>query len=247
MNWDDQSIKNHIAAAKKLDEILQLTLDFLRGTIGDVTEYEASRFIETQYLENDMVSALNPPIVAFRESTSQVHYFPEPDEAKVLERDSLILIDIWAGLKMDNAPFADITWMAYFGEGVPADIQDRFDLVLLARDEAVRYLEETVKYGRMPTGRDIDNVVRSVFEKVGQLSHFQHTTGHSIGFNSPHGELPGINQRNNNKLLKNVVYTIEPGLYYPGGFGIRSEIDFYVNNENKVVVTTPVQKEITKI
>jgi Xaa-Pro aminopeptidase len=44
-----------------------------------------------------------------------------------------------------------------------------------------------------------------------------------------------------------VGYTIEPGIYLKNKFGVRSEIDFYINEKNRVVITTKVQREILKV
>ncbi|MEK6887140.1 MAG: M24 family metallopeptidase, partial [Nanoarchaeota archaeon] len=53
-----------------------------------------------------------------------------------------------------------------------------------------------------------------------------------------------VNRKNKTPLKINMLYTIEPGIYFKNKYGIRSEIDFYINNKRKVIITTKVQKKL---
>ena len=92
----------------------------------------------------------------------------------------------------------------------------------------------------------MDRVAHDVIGNAGYGNTIKHTVGHSLGFDSPHGKLPGINWKEYKRLAKNVGYTIEPGMYFKD-FGMRTEIDFYINSKSAVVITTALQKDIDVI
>ncbi len=48
-------------------------------------------------------------------------------------------------------------------------------------------------------------------------------------------------------ILPCTSFSIEPGIYLPGEFGIRSEIDVYVHGYGKVISTGEIQKEVISI
>jgi Xaa-Pro aminopeptidase len=81
----------------------------------------------------------------------------------------------------------------------------------------------------------------------GYADRFLHRTGHSIGF-EVHGNgcnidyLQTIDER---QLIPETGFSIEPGIYLPE-FGIRSEIDVYLE-ERSVEVTTAVQDQIVPL
>lgn len=107
-------------------------------------------------------------------------------------------------------------------------------------------MNQKLKQNIFPRGLDLDRKAHDCLGEAGFGEGIKHTIGHSLGFDSPHGKLPGINWREYSFLLKNIGYTIEPGVYLQK-FGLRSEIDFYIDEKNTVIVTTPIQKEIEKI
>ena len=243
--WNQIYIKSHIEVALLLDKIKDEVFEYI-GLKREVSEKDIQKFILKKFNENNIRSDKDLPIVAFNENSSKPHYFP-PDNSKVLKRESLILIDLWAKFKNSNEPFADITWMAYYGDNIPKRIQDVFNIVLKARDSALNFIKQEVKKGKMPTGKEVDKVTREIIEKEGFNGKFLHGTGHSIGTTSPHGNRSNLNTKGIKQLSINLGYTIEPGIYLENEFGIRSEIDFYINEEKEVIVTTPIQNKIVQI
>ena len=95
----------------------------------------------------------------------------------------------------------------------------------------------------MPRGLDIDRVSHDIIGEASFGNSIRHTIGHSLGLKHPHGDIPGINWREYSPILKNVGYTIEPGMYFTD-IGMRTEIDFYISDQKEIVVTTPIQKDI---
>lgn len=185
------------------------------------------------------------PIVAFGKNTSHIHYFPQEKGSKRLEKETLILLDIWARLKKSRAPYADFTWMFYYGDLEPDPAyQETFSYVAKSRDAAISYIKKEIKEGGMPIGAMCDKVARDFFRKKNLHPYFMHTLGHSLGTKSPHGIYGGPRPRTKTPLVKNLGYTIEPGLYFAGKYGCRSEIDLYISEKNEVITTLPLQKKI---
>ncbi|PIZ00247.1 hypothetical protein COY62_03575 [bacterium (Candidatus Howlettbacteria) CG_4_10_14_0_8_um_filter_40_9] len=186
-------------------------------------------------------------IVAFRENTSFVHYFPEKESSKKLEPESLILVDIWARLIEKNSPYADITWMAYYGKTVPREMKKVFEVVANTRDACLDFIKDYLSRGGTPSVGAIEKYHSDLITKSGYGEGIDHLVGHSIGFDSPHGKYPSMHVKNKEPILKNIGYTIEPGIYLKNRFGVRSEIDFYIDDNNGVMVTTEVQDKIVRI
>ena len=256
--WSKKKIKKHREAAQKLGLIKDEMVGFLQTSKG-VTETDALIFVEKAYKRHGLVNDHKKEfaIVAFGKNTSQVHYFPkalprrQAGKGQKLKANNLILIDIWARLPKRNAPYADMTWMFYKGEGgkskvegrIPKKIQEKWRILTYSRTSTLRYLEKCLRKGKLPRGVGLDRTAHDVIGKAGYGSAIKHTIGHSLGFGHPHGKLPGINWKEYSPLQKNVGYTIEPGMYFKD-FGMRTEIDFYISSKNKIVITTPVQKDI---
>ncbi|QKR00010.1 aminopeptidase P family protein [Metallosphaera tengchongensis] len=92
-------------------------------------------------------------------------------------------------------------------------------------DEAVN-LAEKVQFGL--SGREIDNIPRKLIEEKGYGKYFIHRTGHGIGIDVH--EDPYISSDNLEVVERGSTFTIEPGIYIPGRFGIRLE-DMVIMNE----------------
>lgn len=248
MNWSEEQLESHIRAAKKLDVVMEQTFLFIKGKRDNIDEFSVQEFIKERFVENNLISDSEPPIVAFGVNTQNVHYFPSRYQSSVLEENELIMIDIWARENVEEMPFADITAMGYSGNVHSSEELKIFNIVIKARDAAITFIQDFMVDGEMPEVGQIDSVVRNIFNKHGLLDNFLHTTGHLLGFDEAHGDKQGIIYYDNqNELLENIGFTIEPGLYLEGKFGVRSEIDCYISSEGKLVITTNVQREIVRV
>jgi Xaa-Pro aminopeptidase len=242
-----KEIKKHVSAAEKLENIKNKTFVFIKENIGKIAEYDAQQFIISEFKKNKLImdNIADKPIVAVGSNTSFMHYFPENKKSRIIRKNNLIMIDIWAGFKKKNSPFADITWIAYSGKKVPVGVNKIFKKVIRARDEAVKFIRKSLKNKKIPTGKDIDNICRKSFGKLKR--NFIHNTGHSLGFHACHGGQFNLSQKNDKPIKINIPFTIEPALYFNRKFGIRSEIDCYINSDYKLIITTKVQKKIILI
>lgn len=241
--WTKQQIEYHKKAAKLIIKIKDLTFRHIQKN-KLISEYEIQQFILKKFHKYNLETDKDPPIVAFDKNSATPEFYPEK-LSKRLQNNTFILIDLWAKLKIKEAPFADITWVAFYGKKIPAEIQKTFNIVIAARDEALSYVKMQLKNNIIPTGKDIENAAFEIIKKAGFEKNILHELGHSIGIKQDHGHKPNwIYSKNKCRLLKNLAYTIEPGIYIKNRFGIRSEIDFYISSGNKLIVTTDLQKEI---
>lgn len=243
--WKDIEIINHKKAAVLLNKVMHLVFQYIRDN-HDVSEFTLQQFILQKYLELGLTTDKNPPIVAFRENSSEVHYYPN-EKSKSLKDNSLILIDTWAKLKTANSPFADITWMAFLGKNIPSEIQHIFDLVIDVREQLIFFLKNKLTKSVIPTGQEINELTKSLMTKLGYTNKANLYTGHCLGNYSAHGNKKNINKYNDSSLLTNIGYTIEPGIYIKNKFGVRSEIDFYITKKLDLIITTEKQKRIIRI
>ena len=96
----------------------------------------------------------------------------------------------------------------------------------------------------------MDDVSRGVIERAGYGQYFTHRTGHSIG-EEVHGNgahIDNLETRDSRKIIPRTCFSIEPGIYLPGNFGVRSEIDLYVGDGGQIEVTgQPIQTELVRI
>lgn len=128
-----------------------------------------------------------------------------------LNNGDAVVIDI--GARMDGYN-SDITRMAYVGTP-----DDRYLRVHDVVERAVQAALEAVRAG--VRAKTIDRAARSVIEDAGFGEFFVHRTGHGLGLNGH--EPPYITATSETILDEGMVFSIEPGIYLPGDFGIRLE------------------------
>jgi len=112
--------------------------------------------------------------------------------------------------------------------------------------EAVREAQEAgieaVKPG-VTTG-EVDEAARKVLRKAGLGKHFTHSTGHGVGLEIH--ETPRVASGQKTVLKPGMVITIEPGVYFPGKWGVRIE-DMVAVTESGCEVLTPTSKEFIAV
>tara|TARA_Y100000310_G_C20699789_1_gene828631 strand:+ start:533 stop:1888 length:1356 start_codon:yes stop_codon:yes gene_type:complete len=241
----DKKIKNHIIATKKLNKTKDKAFKLIKENINNISEYEVQQFILEEFKKQNLVrdKVHNQPIVAVNQNSAFPHYTPSKDskKLKMIKKDSLILIDIWANYK--EGYFGDITWIGYSNKKIPKNIQETFSKVIKSRDLALDYIRSELKNKRLPNTNKIDKLIRDYFKKSKVDKFFIHGTGHSLGLKGCHGSDFRINKSTETTIKQDIPFTIEPGLYFKNKFGIRSEIDCYIK-DYELIITSSVQKKI---
>jgi Xaa-Pro dipeptidase len=242
--------QSHVEASDKLHRVLMDAFAEIGRKIREekpITEYDIQQFIAGRLEEEGMIR--EEGIVAVNANAANPHYFPTRDAAAPIKRDDFVLLDIVSKLQKPGAICTDQTWTGFVGETVPADHVRIFNIVREARDAATEFVRKNVREGKRIHGAEVDDVSRGVIKKAGYGEQFTHRTGHSIG-EECHGNgvnIDNFETRDSRFITAGILFSIEPGIYLEGKFGVRSEIDVYVGDKDIEVTGQPIQTEIVAI
>ncbi len=148
--------------------------------------------------------------------TSLLHGIPSE---KAVEYGDLVLMDYGCQY---HGYLSDMTRTLVVGEP-DEKLKEAYELVRRANEEA----EELVQEGAWIP--DIDKKARDVLDEKGYAETLINRLGHGIGYTIH--EAPDIKQSDRRKLERGMAFSIEPGIYIGGDFGIRIE-DIVIVNEN---------------
>ncbi|WP_291164380.1 M24 family metallopeptidase [Gemmatimonas sp. UBA7669] len=185
------------------------------------------------------------PDVAASENAANPHYAPSADTPRLVQRGDVLLVDLWAR-ETGGGVYADQTWMASLGEP-RAEVVQVWEAVRDARDAALELLTSRIAAGEPVRGGEADDAARAVIEARGYGPHFWHRTGHSIDARELHGSGPQIDNlesRDDRLLIPGVGFSIEPGVYLPGAFGVRSEVNAFVGDDALLITPGTPQRDL---
>lgn len=249
--WTAEQLATHRWACQELLGVKDATFAHVReGLAASAPRSEVSvlGFMQGEFARRGLVGA--GAIVAVNGHAANPHYFPRPDADTPIRPGDLLLIDLWGKHARPDAIYGDITWTAYAGATAPARIQAVFETVRAARDAAVAFMHARLRAGAPVYGYEVDDAARRVITAAGFGKYFFHRTGHSIG-TSGHGNgvnLDNLETQDRRRLIPGVGFSVEPGIYLAEEhFGVRLEIDCYVNDRDVEVTTLPLQTELVLI
>jgi Xaa-Pro aminopeptidase len=240
----------HVEASDKMHRIIQDAFaEIARRIRADepTTEWDIAQFMLRRYSEEGMQQ--EPMIVAGNANTANPHYMPTKEKNLPIKRGDFVLIDAATKLNKPEAVATDQTWTGYVGETVPDEYVRVFNVVREARDSAVDFIRKNVRAGKPIRGAEIDDVSRGVITRAGFGDQFTHRTGHSIG-EETHGNGVNIDDfetRDSRRIIPGVCFSIEPGIYLEGKFGVRSEINVFVSDKDIEITGQPIQTQIIPI
>ena len=245
--WSPEQLADHRETADKLGLIVNEAFAFAgEHLVERINEFDVAEFIRNRFADQGIASP-DGPIVAVNANASDPHYEPSADRHSAIKQGDWLLIDLWAKGLAEGSVYADITWVAYVGDSVPERQQEIFDIVIGARDAALRYLEDAYNQGTAVLGWQADQVAREYIGSRGYGEYFTHRLGHSIGF-EVHSEavnLDGFETHDTRRIIPGICFSIEPGIYLPE-FGVRSEIDVFMSADGPYA-SSPVQHEVVLI
>jgi Xaa-Pro dipeptidase len=244
-------LNTHIEAVENLRKIVFEAFNMIKTAINDgktINEFEVQQFIVNAYERYGMTSN-SPPIVAVNAHSGSPHYQPTETKHVDINKGDFVLLDIWAKKKQpEDAVYGDITWTGFVGDVVPEKHVKIFNIVAGARDAALNYVKAAVKEGRQISGWQVDDAARNFITEKGYGKDFVHRTGHSIctEVHANGANIDNLETRDERKIIAKTAFSIEPGIYLDD-FGVRSEIDVYVDDNEVVVAGEPIQTEVIPI
>jgi Xaa-Pro dipeptidase len=245
--WTEDEAARHIEAAEVLAWIAKEALEFAvtRGGKGLTEVALQQRVIAT--MEKEGLVPDHPPIVGFGVNAGNPHYEPTPGKDLTLARDQVILLDLFG--RYPGAISADQTWMGFSGKMPPDRVMTVWTAVREARDAALEVVRRAGQSGEPLPGYQVDRAARAVIEKAGFGEYFVHRTGHSID-QDLHGSGPHMDDyetKDDRVILPGCGFSVEPGIYLPNEFGVRSEVNVYWAPGGPLVTPKEPQRDLITI
>jgi len=246
-----EQLASHQRAARALRSIVDETFAEIAQLISagrPVSEVSVQESVMARFAAQGLVTHA-PPIVAVNEHSADPHYGPTSRHDRAIRRGDFILLDLWAKQAAPDSIYADFTWVAFAGNEVPDEHARVFEIVARARDATVELVQRRVAAGEPVSGRETDRAARSVIEAAGFGDAFVHRTGHSIG-REVHGtgaNLDSLETLDDRSLIDTTCFSVEPGIYLPNKFGVRSELDMTIEDGRALVSGEPRQREIVAL
>lgn len=172
-----------------------------------MTELECAEYVRSLYKEAGCRESFST-IVSFGANGADPHH--EPD-GTVLHPGDGIIIDM--GCEKDGY-CSDMT-RTFFCQSADPDYTTIHDIVRTANEAAEKLIRPGVRFC------DLDKAARDIISNAGYGEYFTHRLGHSIGMKEH--EAGDVSQSNTDEIREGMTFSIEPGIYLPGKFGVRIE------------------------
>lgn len=205
-------------AQRITEEVLEELLPYIRP---GVTENELSARLLAGIISRG-AEGKSCLLLASGAETGEVHAHASD---KKIERGDLIQFDIGATY---HDYCSDMSRVVAVGS-VTAEQRRIYDLVLEAQRAGISALRPGAK------GKDVHNAAVRVFAQAGLAGHFTHGLGHNVGMLIHEG--PYADPESEELFETGDLCTIEPGLYFPGRFGIRIEDMLWLSPDGRVDLT----------
>jgi Xaa-Pro aminopeptidase len=249
----EEQIRTHYAAQEKVDRILAYGWKEMGARArSDGRDSGSDEFAMVLWLSEAMrregLVWEHGPNVSCGPNSADSHYEPTPENSRPIRRGDFVLIDIWAKLDQPGACYYDITWTGMVDREPTEREQTVFATVRDARDAAIATVQSAFEERKPIAGWQADDAARAVIRAAGYGDWFTHRTGHNIG-SEIHGSganLDNLETHDVRLILPNTCFSVEPGIYFPGEFGVRSEVNM-MTSLTRASVTGRVQTELVRI
>lgn len=213
--------ENEIKYIKRACEITDNAFEYIiRNITKGMTEKEVALEIEKFMIKNGADGLAFDLIVAFGENTSMPHAVPTD---RVIQKGDIVQFDIGCKYKGYCSDMSRVV----FVEEINEVYKEIYNFVLDEQKKIVDSFKE---------GSNIKTVIKDR-ETDYRLKNFEimHAFGHGVGLDIH--EAPFLRSKQDNILKGNSIIAIEPGVYFPGKFGIRIEDTFQINKMNCEALT----------
>ena len=200
-----------------------VAVESLLGRVREgMTELEMAYLMHLEYIKAGGEGIAFDTICVFGDHTAYPHGHPTHRQ---LRRGDVVTIDF--GTKVQGY-CSDITRNFCFGRPTD-DYVEAYGHVLEANRRGIAAGYDGV------SAKALDAVSREYLAQVGLGQYFTHSLGHGVGIDIH--EKPFLNTRSQDTITKGMVYTIEPGIYINGKYGIRIEDLLYMSEEGPVLLS----------
>jgi Xaa-Pro aminopeptidase len=174
------------------------------------TELEIGKVIASLLEERGLVVEGSPIVASGPNSASPHHHAG----SRRIEHGDVVVLDFGGTFE---GYYSDITRTVFVGAGPSRDSEEEkvYNLVAEAQEAAVKAARPGM------TCEALDRVARDILAAQGYGEFFTHRLGHGIGLDGH--EPPYLVQGNASVLQPGMAFSVEPGLYLPGRFGVRVE------------------------
>lgn len=186
-----------------------------------LSEQDIAAEYKKRLIDNNSMESFET-IVLSNENASMPHGAPSD---KKIDKNGILLFDFgaeWGGYKSDE------TMTLHFGKPTEK-FSDVYDTVYSAQQLAISKIKPGVKF------KDLDKTARDYIEKRGYGKYFTHSLGHGVGLDIH--EYPYVHGKNLDTVKEGMVFTVEPGVYLEGEFGVRIEDMCYIERDGAQVIT----------
>lgn len=198
-------------ASRVNDTCMEKAMNFVREHVAKnipLTEKDVAGFIEKQFLEEGAESPSFETIVSFGEHGADPHHSPDQT---LLKKDDVVLIDMGC---RKGGYCSDMTRTFFVGNATEEQ-KKIHSIVAQANLAAEKIVRPGVSFAK------IDEAARSYISEQGYGEFFTHRLGHFIG-QTDH-EAGDVSATNTSLAEPGMIFSIEPGIYLPGKFGVRIE------------------------
>ncbi|MDP2728137.1 MAG: Xaa-Pro peptidase family protein, partial [Dehalococcoidia bacterium] len=201
---DPEEIETLSEVSAMADRVFQKVLSI---KVEGLTESQLSARLAIFMMEEGFES-LDFRIVASGENGAAPHHFPGE---RRIEKGDPIVMDYGGTYR---GYYADTTRTICVGEP-SSEFRDVYEIVRRAQEAGIAAAKPGVE------ASIVDAAARSIIEDAGYGDYFIHRTGHGIGLDVH--EDPPIGKASATILKEGMAFTVEPGIYLPGRFGVRIE------------------------
>ena len=182
--------------------------------------------------------------LSFGANAARNHYEPSAESSAPLVPGQILLIDLWA--REPGGIYADQTWMAAMG--APSDRDAHlWQVVRQSRDRALDLLCKRVREQTLVQGAELDRAAKRIIQEAGYGANVASRTGHSIDRFGLHGFGPPIDDTetwDSRLLIPGVGFSVEPGIYFAGETGVRSEVNACVGDGEVLITPATYQHDL---
>jgi Xaa-Pro aminopeptidase len=195
------------------------------------TEADVDADLRSALLSRDPTGAVAFTIIASGPNGA----FPHHETSKrALQKGDAVILDF--GTRSAAGYLSDITVTCSVGEPVDPEVRKVYDVVHRAQRAAIAAVRPGVPC------EDIDRAARRVIEDAGYGKQFLHRTGHGLGLQGH--EPPFMVGGNNEALDEGMVFSVEPGIYLAGRFGVRLEVIVACGRAGADMINAPSAPEL---